>query len=405
MFGTMFGDVGHGSGLLIMAMLLFFKPKSFDKSIRSYRSLLLFLSIFSIYSGLIYNEFISIGMPIFKTCYFIQDNAFQRISDCHYPLGFDFSWQTAANKITFFNSFKMKISVVIGVIHMTIGILMKGRNALQYKKYIVFLFEFLPQIIFFISIFGYMVMCIVLKWITYYPDTSTAPSIIALFINFVQNVDTPLYANSEIQLKVQRYLALIAILCVPIMFFFKPILNHFVFTVKTHTPIRKQSSSVVKEEEKELLFQEEEDEDNSLEEYHHEELSFGESLVHQSIETIEFVLGTVSNTASYLRLWALSLAHSQLAEVFLDMSIRPYFQGEGEPIKQAIYIVLMFIGFFFVTSGVLMVMSLMECLLHALRLQWVEFQNKFYSGEGYKFKSLNFIEYTEEYFGFFDKKY
>lgn len=107
------------------------------------------------------------------------------------------------------------------------------------------------------------------------------------------------------------------------------------------------------------------------EEHAHEDHGFGELFVHQVIETIEFVLGSISNTASYLRLWALSLAHSQLADVFFANGIQPFISMGG--VGGGIGLVFGFYVFSMITFGVLMCMDVMECFLHALRLHWVEF--------------------------------
>jgi V-type H+-transporting ATPase subunit a len=133
------------------------------------------------------------------------------------------------------------------------------------------------------------------------------------------------------------------------------------------------------------------EEDNGDDEVHEDDgHDFGEIVIHQAIETIEFVLGMVSNTASYLRLWALSLAHSELATVFwekamlstLNVNWFAAFLGYG-----------IFAG---VTFGVLLMMDVLECFLHALRLHWVEFQNKFFAADGIRFAPYSFKQIIKD---------
>lgn len=67
-----------------------------------------------------------------------------------------------------------------------------------------------------------------------------------------------------------------------------------------------------------------------------------------------------------------------------------YKKIDGSPYLVAPLLVVKFVGLAVATIGVLLLMDALECFLHTLRLHWVEFQSKFYKGEGIKYIAFNF---------------
>ena len=87
-------------------------------------------------------------------------------SDCVYPFGFDPMWYRSVQDITFMNSFKMKTSVIFGVMQMCLGTVMKGFNAIFHKNWVEFIFDVCTQIALLMALFGFMDLMIFVKWTT-----------------------------------------------------------------------------------------------------------------------------------------------------------------------------------------------------------------------------------------------
>jgi len=390
-FGMMYGDVGHGSLLLLTGLYLvnFGEPLRYTMpAVFNARFIVLSLGIFATYAGFLYNDFFSVGLPIFDTRYNCPEPAdgtpctpkdtFDPTNSVGgggpYPFGLDYAWHGAGNELLFVNSLKMKLSVLFGVIQMVVGVLLRWGNAFFEGNKTDFIFECVPMMIFMLTFFGWMDWLVLYKWVHVVP---AAPSIINSLICMAmgQEDKNPMYEGS-VEMSKTGFLFTLA--SVPMMLFFKPFI-----LLSMHNAQKKKEGDYIEIDDEQPAA------GGGHGHGHGEEFEFGEIFIHQIIETIEYVLGTVSHTASYLRVWALSLAHQQLSLVFFQKTLANGLAFTGSPVVGGLLLYVMFACWFGVTLAVLMGMDVLECFLHTLRLHWVEFQSKFYRADGYRFEPFD----------------
>ncbi|XP_076422625.1 V-type proton ATPase 116 kDa subunit a 4 isoform X2 [Peromyscus maniculatus bairdii] len=425
LFAVMFGDCGHGMVMLMAALWMVLNErrllaqKSTNEIWNTFfngRYLILLMGVFSIYTGLIYNDCFSKSFNIFGSSWSVQPMFRNGTWNAHvmeksqylqldpaipgvysgnpYPFGIDPIWNLASNKLTFLNSYKMKMSVILGIIQMTFGVILSLFNHIYFRRTLNIILQFIPEMIFMLSLFGYLVFMIIFKWCRYDAHTSQkAPSILIHFISmFLFDYDdsnAPLYSHQQ---EVQTFFVIIALVSVPWMLLIKP------FILRAQHQKSQLQSFTIHEDDIEgghssTSAQKKTTGTHGTKDGHEEEFNFGDIFVHQAIHTIEYCLGCISNTASYLRLWALSLAHAELSEVLwtMVMNIGLRLRGWGGLIG----VFIIFAVFAILTVAILLIMEGLSAFLHALRLHWVEFQNKFYEGAGSKFSPFSFKHVLE----------
>lgn len=150
LFAIMFGDAGHGVILFLFGLYMVIcekklAAKKIDSEIWNIffagRYIILLMGCFSIYTGIIYNDIFSKSANLFGSSWSviwpkeeIQKNALMQMdpkysyNNIPYHMGIDPIWQVAKNKIIFLNSYKMKLSIIFGVIHMIFGVCMSVVN-------------------------------------------------------------------------------------------------------------------------------------------------------------------------------------------------------------------------------------------------------------------------------------
>ena len=135
LFAVMFGDFGHGllMALAAAAMIYWERPLLKTKlnelvAMAFYgRYIMLMMGVFSVYTGLIYNDVFSKSMTLFKSQWewpkdFTEGQTVKaelNRSGYRYPFGLDWGWHGSDNELLFSNSYKMKLSILMGWAHVS----------------------------------------------------------------------------------------------------------------------------------------------------------------------------------------------------------------------------------------------------------------------------------------------
>jgi V-type H+-transporting ATPase subunit a len=238
MFAVMFGDLGHGVILFLAAVAMIYYERTLQRRkldelfgmIFYGRYIVLMMGFFSIYTGLIYCDAFSKELPIFKSMWTWDDDGkgptASRVEGYTYPFGLDWRWHDTDNDLLFSNSYKMKLSILLGWAHMTFSLIWSLVNARYFKTPIDIWGNFVPGMIFFQSIFGYLSFTIVYKWaVDWVGRGQSPPSLLNMLIYMflqpgsLEEGTAPLYKG---QATIQVILLLMAVICVPILLFLKP---------------------------------------------------------------------------------------------------------------------------------------------------------------------------------------
>jgi len=198
------------------------------------RYLILMMACFAFYAGWIYNDCFSIPFYLFNSPWSwpTGDQTAVNNNQTVYPFGVDPNWYHTNNELTFFNSLKMKLSVILGVTQMLFGIFLGLSNDLWWGDYLTVIFEFVPRFLFLFCTFGYMDILIVYKWFqdySTYPPGSSPPNLVQTMIAMFLSpghvaADAELYSG---QAGAQVILLVVALLSIPMMLFPQPLITNW----------------------------------------------------------------------------------------------------------------------------------------------------------------------------------